>query len=641
MAVNEQELERTTRQFSLGGGISGGLGGFAAGGPVGAALGAAAGAFGGSSQPVQKPFDIKVQKPSPGTQSAYMTGMFGTQGNYNPDALLPTGQKTNGFNFQNPFGGQNFQQFAGGGQSPQGGANNAQPQQQQGPQSNLMYQQQPQQGFDGNQAFTSMFNDPNYRLSYGAQDPSMQGQPTNGGKGSYGNVQNNAVPQSSQDAQNPYGGYTSIPFNNKNKDGSNKGLQQNVAAAQAAGNQPFIDQLNMQSAGTANLGLGFQNIQNAQNASGQLVSQGANYVNQGQQSYDQGAGNLQNTIGQNNQQFQNQFSGLQNSTNQANAYNQQAAGYAGYSPETIKRAYGFADTAGQLAQGAMDDKGLARNILTDDIGQRTNLINQGLSTGIDATTQQIADQIRNSTMNSFNSNLNGGALGDQLNQRFATAQSNAASRGLGNGSSPVLQAGVEVEKERARLLNDATNQANNAYNNTLLTTRGQQQQNTLQGAGLLNQSAMNSLNQFAPLINAGSGAVGAGTGALNAATNAQQTGASILNNAAQTQNQTQGQQIAAGNLLLQGQGQQQGAMQNLLNSGIAQNQNAIGGINSMSGQALQAGQLGVSQGQLGLGTQGQGYDQVLAMLQALQQQQNNSQNVNIQKGAAAAGTSSS
>lgn len=610
-----QELEHYNKQFSLGGAAAGAAGGASTGsafGPAGTAigglLGGIAGGFGGQS--TAKPFTFNVQKPSPATQSAYMTGIYGTQGNYNPNALLPTGQKTGGF--QNPFGGQSFQQFASGGQALQ----NQQPQ----IQSNLMYQQQPQSGFDGNQAFTQMFNDPNYRLSYGQDQPQIPGQTDSR---NYGSVQTNVVPQSTLDAQNPYGGYGSIPFNNKTKGGKNKGLQKNIQAAHDAGYQEFLDQKNLQSAGTANLGLGFQNVQNAQTALGAGIQQG-------QQSYDQGAGNLQNIIGQNANQFQNYFGGLQNSTDLANQYNAQAAGYAGYSPETINRAYGFADTAGQLANSAFTDKDLARNILTGDIGQRGSLIDQSLNTGIDNTTQQIADQIRQSTLNSFNSNLNSGALADQLNSRFSTAQSNAAARGLGVGSSPVLQAGVEVEKERARLLNDAVNQANLAYNQSLLTTRGQQQGNALQAAGLLNQSAMNSLGQFAPLINAGSGAVQAGTGALNAATNAQQTGASILNNAAQTQNQTQGQQIAAGNLLLQGQGQQQGALQNLLNSGIAQNQNALNATNN-------AGQLGIQQGQLGLQTQGQGYDQILAMLQALQQQQNNSQNYNIQKNAAAAG----
>ena len=80
-----QELEHYNKQFSFGGAATGAAAGGATGGIPGAILGGLTGGLSGG-QPVQKPFDIKVQKPSPGTQSAYMTGMFGTQGNYNPDA---------------------------------------------------------------------------------------------------------------------------------------------------------------------------------------------------------------------------------------------------------------------------------------------------------------------------------------------------------------------------------------------------------------------------------------------------------------------------------------------------------------------------------------------------------------------------
>lgn len=580
-------------------------------------------------QAVQQPFDFPIKKVPDAGQSAFMTGMFGTQGNYNANALLPTSGGSAGFQFQNPYqmqGMQNMQQ---------------QPQLQ-----NNAPGLRPQQGFDGQQAFTQMFNDPNYTLNYG-----MQG----GGMGQPGSLQD-AINQGGQAQQNyvygqgatnqQMGGYNNIPFDN------NKGLNKNINQAVDQGYQPFQDQLNMQSSGLANLGQGFQNIQNSQNAQGQLISQGANLVNQGQQQYQSGANNLQGIIGQNANQFQNYFQNqvaptfgqASNYISGASGNIDKAAAFADYSPETINRAYGFADQASNLAGGVTGDKDLARNILTSDISQRGGLINQGLNTNIDAVTQDIANQIRNSTLNSSVSNITGGRVADQFNEQLAAGQANAAARGLGIGSSPVMANQLAVQKERERMLNDAVNQANVQYNQTLLGVRGQQQGAALQGAGLLNQSAMNSLGQFAPLINAGSGAIGAGTGALNAATNSQQVGAGILSDAAKNQiaqgtamGNIGSQQTNAGQLLLQGQGQQQGALQNLLNSGLQANQIGTGALSNLSQNANQAGQLGVAQGQLGLQTQGQGNDQVLAMLQAIMQQANNTQRNTILKEGAKAG----
>ena len=194
-----------------------------------------------------------------------------------------------------------------------------------------------------------------------------------------------------------------------------------------------------------------------------------------------------------------------------------------------------------------------------------------------------------------------------------------------------------MQKERERLLAEAQNQANSQYQQSLLTLRGQQQANAMQGAGLLNQSSMSSQGQLAGLIGAGASAIGAGSGALNAATGAQTAGGNILNQAAQNQIAQAGQQTNAGQLLLAGQGQQQGALQNLLNSGIQSNQIGIGGLQGLSGAATNTGQLGVQQGQLGLQTQGQGYDQILAMLQGLMQQANNQQRNKFLQGGAAAG----
>ena len=559
-------------------------------------------------QQTQQPFTTQFTKVPDAAQSAYMTGAFGTQGNYNPNALLPTNGSTGGFQLQN-------QQQGGMPQSQIGG------QQQTFQQQN---QAASQPGFNAGQAFTQMFNDPNVTLNYG-QPQDLQSAVSQGGQG----LQNYVAGQAGTNPQ--MGGYNQIPFNN------NLGLNKNMGQAEAAGYNPYQDQLNMQSSGLANTGQGFQNIQNSQNAQGQMISQGANLANQGQQQYQTGAGNLQNTIGQNAGQFQNYFNQMAPTLGQAGQYTSQAAGLAGYSPQTISQAYGLAGQASGLAGQVPGDLDMARQFALQDRAQRGGLINQGTGTGLDQTSLNIADQIRQSSLQSAISNITGGSVADQFANQVSAAQANAASRGLGIGSSPVISAQGQVQKERDRLLAEAQNQANSQYQQSLLALRGQQQQNALSGAGLLNQSSMSSQGQLASLIGAGANAINAGSGALNAATGAQSAGGNILNQAAQNQIAQAGQQANAGQLLLAGQGQQQGAMQNLLNSGLQANQIGTGALSNFSQNANQAGQLGVAQGQLGLQTQGQGYDQVLAMLDALMQQKNNQDRNKFANAASAAG----
>lgn len=582
--------------------------GTATGAAIGGVLGGAAGFFGGSDT-TTAPFDFPIVQNTPSIKSAKSNILFGTQGNFDPNALLPTGQTTGGFQFNSFPGG--FQQFASQGQRTA------------------------PQNLDQAIAMGGAAQDQYVNQQLGLQAPVGQAP----GFQQLG-PQGQSIIQNIQSMQNEY---QQALANGNSKQAQN--IAQNIQAEMnklgvfgegiLQGKTPFQDQTALQSAGFGNLGLGFQNTQNAQGAAGSLISQGANFVGQGQDRFNTQAGTLQNTIGRNNNQFQTFFGGLSQSdpTNNIN----QATSFGVYSPETISRAYGLADTAGSLAQSTFGDKDLARNILLQDISQRGDLINRGLATGIDPTTQGIADSIRQQTLDSFTSRLTGGDLADQLNNRFATAQANAAARGLGSGSSPVLQAGIEVEKERARLLNDATNQANLAANNTLLNIRQQQQAAALQGAGLLNQSAINSLGQFAPLISAGASAVNAGSGALNAATNAQTAGANIYSQGAQNQIQQGQLGVQQGQLLLQGQGQQQQALQALINAALQGDSQAAQNLNALAGQSINAGQLGVAQGQLGLQSQGQGFDQIMAALQAFEQQKNNRQNVLITQAAANAG----
>ena len=497
------------------------------------------------------------------------------------------------------------------------------------------FQQQNQpQGFDSAQAFTQMFNDPNYTLNYGqrggmGQPQSLQEAVSQGGQAQQDYLYNQGA------TNQQFGGAGNIPF------GNNKGLNKNFQQAEDAGYNSFTDQYNMKSAGLANTGLGFQNIQDSLNTTGQLVGQGQNLVNQGQQQYQQGAGNLQNTIGQNAGQFQDYFNSMAPTLNQAGQYTSQAADMAKYSGQTINQAYGLAGQASGLAGQVPGDIDLMRQIALQDRAQREGLLGQGISTGLDQTSMNIADQIRQSSLQSAISNITGGAVGDRFANEVSAAQANAAARGLGIGSSPVISAQQGVQKERERLLAEAQNQANQQYQQSLLTLRGQQQQNALAGAGLLNQSSMNSLGQFAPLIGAGASAIGAGSGALNAATGAQSAGGNILNQAAQNQIAQAGQQVNAGQLLLAGQGQQQGALQNLLNSGLQANQVGLGGLQGLAGAATQAGQLGVQQGNLGLQTQGQGVDQMRAQVELLMQKMNNDERKKFLNNLTAAGGSGS
>src|SRR3990167_171717 len=414
MVVNPSELENYNQQRGIGGAAAGAAGGAAAGsvfGPVGTAIGgiggALAGGFGGGQQ-TQQPFDVKLNKVPDAAQSGFMTGIFGTQGNYNPNALLPTNQTIGAYQPPQPTNGlgQGFQQG---------------------------------QVVPANQGMT--FQQQNQPQTF-QNAVSQGGQP----------LQNYLYNQGATNQQ--MGGYNQIPFNN------NLGLNKNIAQAESQGYNPYQDQLNMQSSGLANTGLGFQNIQNQMGQSNQLIGQGQNLVNQGQQQYQQGDGNLQNTIGQNAGQFQDYFGGIDSTLGQAGQYTSQAANMAGYSPQTINQAYGLAGQAAGLAGQVPGDLDMARQFAQQDRAQRGGLINQGTGTGLDQTSLNIADQIRQSSLQSAISNITGGAVGDRFANEVSAAQANAASRGLGIGSSPVISAQQGVQKEIERLLAEAQNQAN-------------------------------------------------------------------------------------------------------------------------------------------------------------------------------------
>ena len=645
--MTEEDIQNYNREKGFGDAVKGGAQGAAVGTmvnpgvgtAVGGTLGALNGFFSDRQQGTQQPFTTNFGPINQGSQTAALTGMFGNQGNYNSNALLPTNQTTGAYPSAQPTNGlgQGF------GQGQQGFQN-----QQQGGQT-FQQQNQPQggqEGFNAGNAFTQMFNDPNVTMNYG-QPQSLQSIVSQGGQPLQNTINDaNGVPR--QD-----GGYNQIPFNNQGQGGgqgrgggqgggnqggggrqgggqgrgnrNRRGLGENFNTAVEQGYDPLLDQRNLTSAGTANLGLGFQNIQDSQNMQGQLIGQGQNLVNQGQEQYQQGAGAQSNLIGQNANQFNDYFQGLQPTLDQAGQYTSQAADMAKYSGQTINQAYGLAGQASSLAGQVPGDLDMARQFALQDRAQRGGLINQGTGTGLDQTSLNIADQIRQSSLQSAVSNITGGRVGDDLRNQVSAAQANAASRGLGIGSSPVINAQEGAQKERDRLLAEAQNQANAQYQQSLLALRGQQQANSMQGANLLNQSSMSSQGQLAGLIGAGASAIGAGSGALNAATGAQSAGGNILNEAARNQIAQAGQQTQAGQLLLAGQGQQQGANQALLNSGLQANQIGLGGLQGLAGAANQAGQLGVQQGQLGLNTQGQGYDQILAMLDAFTQLQNNQQ----------------
>ena len=614
-----QDPQATTRNFNWGN-----VGNFGMGAAGLGTLGAgAAGLFNSFGQQTQQPFNFPVLGNTPAQQSAKYAGIFGTGGNFNPNALLPTNQ-TVGSN-QAPGATQNlglpdqtFQQYG-----QQGG-------QQQGGQF-LSGKRQDQIG--NLQSLQSEMQAMQEQITRAEQS----------GRFDLANDLRKALSKTQNQIQNIQGKLG--PY----------------AQGIANGQTPFGDQNAMGSAGLGNLGYGFQNIQNSIGQSNQLIGQGQDLVGQGQQQYQTGAGNLQGLIGQQGNQFQNFFGGLQGQSNQgfgqaSNVLNQAGAninaatGFANYSPQTIDQAYGLAGQAGGLAGQVPGDLETARQFALQDRSQRGGLIDQGLNTGLDTTSLGIANQIRQSSLQSAISNITGGAVGDQFRDQVSAAQANAASRGLGINSSPVINAQGQVQKERERLLAEAQNQANLQYQQSLLALRGQQQGNALAGAGLLNQSSMSSQGQLAGLIGAGASAVGAGSGALNAATNAQQTGANIYSQAAQNQI-AQGQAMGnlagqqgqlgtqQGQLLLAGQGQQQGAMQNLINSGLQSNQIGLGGLQGLAGASTAAGGLGVQQGQLGLGTQGQSQDQILAWLQALEQMKQNNQANIIRQGAAGVGAS--
>jgi hypothetical protein len=399
----------------------------------------------------------------------------------------------------------------------------------------------------------------------------------------------------------------------------------------------YQNQGQLQAAGLGNLGLGFANAQNNIIGAQGNVNVGQEILGKIFNDAQSGSNQITNTANSNFDSFMNEYNKLSSGLSNATNFNDQSAGFANYSGDIINKALQGFGKANTLFNDSRNDKSIARDIALEDRSQRTNLINQALAQGINPTSQSLADQIYQSQIDQANSNLTSGDLADQLSGTFEQAQAAAAARGLGNASSPVLQAMMRVEKERLRLSDQARREASATRANTLLTDTQNQRGNILTAAGQVNQSAQNSLAQWAPLINAGTGAVNAGTNSLNAATASQEAGAGILSNAARTATDINRAGNTNLNTLLSGQNNLQSAigqavqvMQQGNQTGASANNNLINSQNSLA-------QTGLAQGQLGASVQQQGIDQMIQILNAVFGNQNNRQKLIIAKEAANAG----
>jgi hypothetical protein len=552
-------------------------------------------------------------------------------------------------------------------------------------------------GFNANQTFQNMFNDPNITIQTGGQTPQQILDSTGqyGGK-SLADYQNSlglssdTTPQSNlmtrfagaaanpttqpPTSSNSYPGTPGVPnltqsivelaapLRAKGKKGINlqkliasggpaldraikiaqgdfsgMTMAEQYAARKALGENPQFFQGLLQQAGAGQLGTAFNNAagynQNLASASSDLSGLASASRNS---NIDQNQ-NLYNTAQANTNQFQNffgnnlsDFSGFNTGTNAADKLNASSAALQGQASAN----YGLGQG---ISAGALSDKDLFKNLLLGDRSSTNSLIDLANSGQLPPGITDLINQTVGGQYNQDINDITGGRINDQLNQQFAGERQSAARRGFGLSSSPVSNASENVNKERLRLQDQAQQRANTTRSSMTIQALQNAAQNALSGAGIKGASQNTLASQIAPLFNSATGGLNASTDAINAGTNAAQLQGQAGQLGLSAAAQKFAAQNAAANTLLSGQSQQQAALNSVAQNLMAGDQNSanmLQGVGNLSSAGIQNAN---QTGQLGLATQGQGFDQLGAILQALATSQNTKQSLKILQEVMAAG----
>lgn len=587
-------------------GLTGAAGGALAGssfGPAGTVAGGLAGAvgglFGGNRVQGQRPFNLPILKPGPAVKGTMINTLFGPQ-NINPNALLggsnaasayqnlssrptnpnpaslPQGSTTNTLS-ANPV--PNVPSVSSTGQT---GSMIA-------PQSTLADAINSYQGSNGRGFANS------YEASQGYSPQNIASDPRN---------KNRGVGQIYQDLEN--GGYEASKIQDALQAGGYAQLGNAFDGANAFGGNlaNTVGQLNNFSTNAANMN------QSNVDALRQAVNSGANnfnnYFNKNVadlSGFDQASKYLQGID-------------LSNINNQANTN---------------------VGLGRDISSNALNDKDYLRSLLSEDRTQRNDLINQSLGFNVSPDLTNLANDIYSQNVGLGQNDLYSGTTNEAFRRQMLDTQNALAERGLGTTSSAFSDAAGRAQQQRDVLNSQLIQSELAKRSQNILDETNLNKQLASSGAGLTNQSSTAFAGNLAPLLNAATGGLSASTDAVNTLNNAANTG---INLAQGLTTNAIGRANAANqgaSTLLQGNQLTQAGLKDVGDLSNAGNQLGLSGLNSAGNLSAEGINAMTNFGQLGLGTQGQGFDQQIAQLNAIMQMFNNRQKLAATQAAARAG----
>jgi len=578
------------------GAIVGGTIGGSPGAAIGALLGGVEGAFAGGQR--TSPIDLPQFSLPQHVRDALANQYFGPQ-QINPNALLPAGYQGGG--------------IKGGAQGPIAGGISREP-----------------GGIIPEYALGSLI-----QQGQGGIDTQAIQNMAAPGRALQGDV-------SLQDIVSGKGGALDRLKNYLQGDFSGLTMGEQIQGRENLGQVPGQFQNLQQQAGLGQLGQAFDQFGNVIQDTRGIIGQVQNLQEQARQANLGNVGALRNQVTAGNQQFQNFLPQLTN----LGGFDTAQSAYGGINQNvgtSINAANNLFNQAGGIG-GQAAARGITReeqlsNLLLEDRALRGQQLGTMENFGIDPRVQGLADEIYNQQLQAGQRGLTTGPIGEQYRQQVLNAQRAASQRGLSpNVSSVSIDAQRRLQQEREAQNANLVNQLLGQHAETILSTGEQARNRALQAAGLLGQSSTAFAGQLPALINAataGGGLVSeAGRGVLAGGELGANTALQVARGL--TDVSTARQNAAA-----------QGASQILAGNELTQR-----GLSDVAGRALagdelalqsllQSGQLGnqtaaqlLGLGQLGLGTQAQGFNQQDVILQNVYQDYLNKLS---QKGAQEAG----
>ena len=452
-------------------------------------------------------------------------------------------------------------------------------------------------GFDAGKAFTGMFNDPSYRISYSG------GQPTTRNEKDFSGVQ-----AAGQDKSPGYWGSSYEAFQN--------------------GQVPYDHQKEFQGVGQGAYNTG---LTTEAQSIGQLQDLITNMFNTGNASRDAGikrTGDLNAITTANRDQFgnffnknANDFSGFSN----AGGYLSAGDKYAGQAADTAGRAANEAGTNINTARNITGRALSQSDIINDFVSQRFNktdeLLNQIQGGNVSAEERALIEEVYNKNKAALDEDTNTGAAAQKYQQEIIDQKSSAERRGLSGDSSPLANAVADVQKRRESEYNQQANKLSADMAAQLLGVASENRQNVIQGANIANQGATSFAQTGKGLLDTGVSGVGAANDSAGVINNAANTLAALdrtqvdkANAATNSEAEKQKAISNAGTLLLGGQ-QEARAGQTAVNETGRQSeqdfQNVLKSIqDAVSGKAS----IGSDMSKQGLEGDAQGFNEIMSML---------------------------